>query len=122
MKFGHNVYKEIGIIIFKMEQKISFWQVIFYLSLLVITIWVILKSVGIIQTPFWLEYGVPIAGFVITFLAFYNNLIEKMSQLTINFVTLNSKVDHIDKYIEFLKKDVEFLKKDVSFLKNKISA
>src|SRR3989344_5052134 len=100
-----------------MEQKISIWQVVFYLSLLVITIWVILKSVGIIQTPFWLEYGVPIAGFVITFLAFYQNLIEKINQFAINLVSLNYKVDNLDKD---LSSKIGNIDKDVSFLKKKI--
>ncbi len=100
--------------------------------MLVLTIWLILKVTGVIQTPVWLELGVPVASLIIGVFALYHNLIEKMNQLAINFVSLiskvasldkdlnfkidslNKKVDHLDAKVDHLDMDVEFLKKRIT--------
>jgi hypothetical protein len=44
------------------QQKVSIWQILFYFSMFILTVWLILKVTGVIQTPLWLEYGIPGAG------------------------------------------------------------
>jgi hypothetical protein len=100
-----------------MRRKLNIYDYLFYLSLLVITIWLILKSVGIIQTPFWLEYGVPVGGFVVATLTLYQNLLDKISRLSIGFATLNTKFSHLDNEVKEFKSDI---KRDFSELRNDI--
>lgn len=40
-----------------MKRGINFWDVIAWLALLSIALWVTLKIFGIINTPLWLEYA-----------------------------------------------------------------
>ena len=47
----------------------KFWQGLFYVSWATVVIWAILKSVGIIQTPIWLELGLPTVAAMGTILA-----------------------------------------------------
>lgn len=112
-----------------MEQKVSIWQVLFYLSTAVLTLWLILKVTGVINTPEWLGFGVPIASVIIGVFALYHNLIEKMNQLGINMLTLNSKFDHLDIKVDnldikvdHLDKKVDHLDEDVEFLKKRMAA
>jgi hypothetical protein len=100
-----------------MKRELNVYDYLFYLSLLVILIWLILKSFGIIQTPFWLEYGVPIGGFAIAVLTLYQNLLEKIGKLAINLSVLNTKFSHLEKDVGVLKEDMGLLKTDVSTLK-----
>lgn len=74
--------------------------------MLVLTIWLILKVTGVIQTPLWLELGVPVASLIIGVFALYHNLLEKMNQLAVNMATLSTKFDHLDKDVESLKKRI----------------
>ncbi|MEK6885698.1 MAG: hypothetical protein AABX17_01915 [Nanoarchaeota archaeon] len=37
--------------------KISIWDVLAWLALAFIVVWLILKTLGIINTPLWLEYS-----------------------------------------------------------------
>ena len=40
-----------------MKKKMSVWDIIAWLALLSIVVWVTLKIIGIIKTPLWLEYA-----------------------------------------------------------------
>lgn len=99
------------------EKKFDFWGTIFYASLLILAVWLILKSIGITQTPFWLEYGVPFGTFTIGFLAFYQKLLDKVNLIAVGLASLTIKVEHIDKDIEILKKDMVIVKDDITILK-----
>lgn len=79
-----------------MRKRISPWQVLFYVSWSVVALWLILKLTGIINTPVWLEYGVPIAGLLLGALAHYQHIIETLAKLVV-------KVEHLDKDVEMLK-------------------
>jgi len=46
-----------------MKRKINIWDLIAWLVLIGIVVWLILKTFGIINTPLWLEYA-PIYGAV----------------------------------------------------------
>ena len=72
------------------------WDYLFYLSMFIILLWVILKSVCIIKTPFWLEYGIPIATFVLGFITFFQSIESRISKIEIMLV-------HHDRDIERLK-------------------
>ncbi|MEK6937059.1 MAG: hypothetical protein AABW58_03230, partial [Nanoarchaeota archaeon] len=72
-----------------MKRELNFWDYVFYISLLVIFIWVTLKILGIIQTPLWLEFGIPIYGLLFTTLAFYKNILDSIKEIAIGLATLN---------------------------------
>ena len=86
------------------KHKIREW--IIYISMGIVVIWIILKSVGIIQTPFWLEYGVPVGSFIAASLTIYKDLIDKLHNL--------------DKDVHSVKNDVSNLKIDIKEVKEKV--
>lgn len=87
-----------------MNEKMSPWQILFYVSWSVVALWLILKLTGVINTPFWPEYGVPLAGLLLGLLSFYQNIVEQLKELVVGFATLNVKVSHIDQDVEMLKR------------------
>ncbi len=79
----------------------------------IIMVWLILKMTGVIKTPIWLEYGVPIGSFVIGFLVFYQSLFDKLlalygeiGKLHANDARIDEKLVHIDRDIETIKRVV----------------
>ena len=90
--------------------------------MLVLTIWLILKVTGIIQTPLWLELGVPVASLIIGIFSLYTNLIESMGKLAVNIATLSTKFDYLNVDVRTLNTKVDNLDKDVEFLKRRITA
>jgi|SRR3989338_2379360 len=46
------------------EQKIKLYDTIIWGGLIYITIWLILKMAGVIQTPLWIEYSPALIGIV----------------------------------------------------------
>ncbi len=97
-----------------MGYKLNFWDYVFYTSMSIVLLWILLKSVGIIQTPFWLQYGLPASSFVIGVFALYYNLVKSITDLTI-------KTGNVEKDVEILKDNNKSLKYDVNILKNKIT-
>lgn len=87
-------------------KEISVWQLLFYISWAILSIWLILKVAGIIQTPLWLEYGVPIGSLIIGIFGLYHNIIEAFNKVSVNLAALSSKVDHIEKDLELVKTKV----------------
>ncbi len=104
----------------RLEGKYLFWHIVFYFSLFIISVWVILKSVGIIQTPFWLEYGVPMGGLVLGLLAFHNNIFSALKDLTVGQAILSTKVTHLETKVNHLDEDVEYLKNDFTIIKTDV--
>lgn len=96
-----------------LENKVRFWEIVFYFALSVITGWLILKSIGVIQTPFWLQYGLPVGGFVLGILAFHHNIYSALRELAVGQAVLTTKVTHLEKKVDHLDEDVECLKKDM---------
>ena len=80
-----------------------FWQAMFYLGWSIVAIWTLLKSLEIIHTPVWLEYGVPLLGLLIGALALYTAVMDKITMLSVNLATLNASFIHVEKDIEALK-------------------
>lgn len=104
-----------------METKFSIWRGIFYGSLTTIMIWLLLKIVGIIQTPIWLEYGVPIGSAVFAMLSFHKDLLENIIGVKVDLATVTVKVEHLDKDIECIKKDLGLVKSDIEIVKTKVN-
>ncbi len=102
-------------------KKISFWQLLFYFSWAVLTFWLILKITGVIKTPLWLEYGVPLGGLILGIFGLYQNILESIGKLTVQMTALTMKVDHLDKDAEILKKDIGLLKDNVSILRKELT-
>ncbi len=99
-----------------------FWRIMFYVSWGTVALWVLLKSIGVIKTPFWLEFGVPAAGVVISVFSLFTNLNDKITKLSVDFATLATKFEHFDKEVNqrfstvtqqigHLDDDLEFVKK-----------
>jgi hypothetical protein len=89
------------------------WDYLFYLSMAILTIWFILKATGVINTPFWLEYGIPLGSLMLGFLTIYHTITDKFLSLSANDARMEEHLKHIDKDLEVVKKDVEFLKRAV---------
>ena len=88
----------------------SIWDYLFYLCWSVLMLWFILKVFGVINTPIWLEYWVPLGSFVLGFLMFYQSFMDKIlsliasiSKLAVNDARMESRLDHIEKDVEILK-------------------
>jgi len=97
-------------VVIEPHMKRPIWDYLFYASMSVLTIWLILKVVGIIKTPVWLEYGVPIGSAIVSFATLFqsiNNKFDKIndsiSDLRSSDARLESKLIHLDRDIERLK-------------------
>lgn len=93
------------------KQRISLWQILFYLSMSVVLAWLILKLTGIIQTPIWLEFGVPIAGLFFGVFTMYHNLMKAMNKVGIGLATLTLEVKHMGEDVRSLNDDMKTVKK-----------
>jgi len=90
----------------KMKREVTKWEISVYVALSIIFIWLILKVTGVIHTPPWLEYGVPIASGLFAFLGLYRDLMEKFYTLRIEVVQMKSDIGHLDKDMEIVKKSL----------------
>ena len=81
------------------------WQLLFYFSMSVLTVWLILKIIGIIQTPAWLEYGVPIGSLILGLFGLYRDLLKSINGIAVGLAVVSTKIDHIDNDVESLKKE-----------------
>ena len=91
-------------------RKVNYWELGFYASLIALTIWLILKVIGVIQTPVWLEYGIPIGSLIIGFLTFYQNIINAIHEVTKGLAVITSRVNHVEEKVDNLNKDMKELK------------
>ena len=101
------------------QNRISFWQIVFYISWSVLAVWLILKVTGVIKTPIWLEYGVPVSGLMIGTFGIYHHILERINNLAVGLATLTVKVDHIDKDAESLKLSLNRIDERVEFIESK---
>lgn len=102
------------------KREITVWFIIFHICMGIIIIWVILKSIGVIQTPFWLEYGLPMSTFVLGFLALYYDLIKSINKVAIGLAVLTTKFGHLEKDVGRIDQKTDRLEIDVSSIKRKI--
>ncbi|MBI4141207.1 hypothetical protein HY485_05210 [Candidatus Woesearchaeota archaeon] len=88
----------------------SIWDYLFYLCWSVLAIWFILKVFGIINTPIWLEYWVPLGSFLLGFLMLYQSIMDKIIVLSNSDARMEIRLGHLETGLDHIKKDVEFLK------------
>ncbi len=86
-----------------LPQKISAWDIIFFMSMGVLTLWLILKLTGVIQTPLWLEVGIPVATMIVGFGSLYTNLLEKVNRIAVDTAETRIRMNHFEKDMEFVK-------------------
>lgn len=98
--------------------KEKFWTMVFYCSLGVLTLWLFLKISGFIQTPVWLEYGVPVASLILTLFSSFKGVFERLAILSTKFDHVTWRIDHVDRDIDCLKNSVGVLLADVTVLKS----
>lgn len=88
-----------------MTKRISIWDILAWLALAFIVVWLILKTLGIINTPLWLEYSplyaaAYIAGWQIHKLESVSKRVEELSKFKdatineINNIRLNCTKNH----------------------------
>lgn len=80
-----------------------FWELMFYASIATLIIWAILKSVGVINTPAWLEFGVPVIGLAFAALSFYQNLADKFTALAVTIAGHTVRLEHLERDVEQIK-------------------
>ena len=102
-----------------MIRKLTFWDYVFYLSLLTTTIWLILKLTGIINTPLWLEVGLPTGSLIIGLFSIYERIMKEVRDTQ---KTLHKTIVEV----EYLRKDFNslesLLKSELFLIKTKIGA
>lgn len=97
-------------------------EYLFYAGLGVLTLWLILKVTGVIQTPVWLEYGVPIGSGILAAFNLLRTLMKEMSAVRSDVARVDSKVTHIDRDVERVKDELSELREDVTGLKVDVGA
>jgi len=80
----------------------DFWEALFYGSLGVFLLWAILKSIGIIGSPIWLEIGVPVLSAGIALGSFYQR-----------FKQVEKDVTKVETDINKVKGDVDTMKYNI---------
>ncbi|MAF34661.1 hypothetical protein CMO91_02345 [Candidatus Woesearchaeota archaeon] len=61
--------------------KHSVWHYVFLLSWTVLAIWVVLKTIGVINTPPLLEFGLPASAVVIGVFALYTDIVKQIHKI-----------------------------------------
>lgn len=98
-----------------------FWHGVFYTSIITLLTWIILKSVGIIQTPFWLEIGLPLISVIFGGLALYQNVIHHLGSLSAGLAAIKTEMKHVWKKLNHIDQDTNILKQDVNIIKQDVS-
>lgn len=96
-------------------RKLNVWDYIFYGSMLVLTIWLILKVTGVIKTPAWLEYGDLSAGIIIGVFSLYHNLLKTLMHVVVTVDHLEFDVHTLKDAMRIVKQDIDSLKKHIRF-------
>ena len=109
-----------------MERK-TFWDIMFHVGLSMVLLWYFLKSFGIINTPFYLNYGLPTLGAVLTVLSIYHNFLQPIyetkgdvRELKADIKYVTKRVDHLEKDMHVVTKDINLLKTDMAQVKTKL--
>ena len=91
--------------------KDNIWRILFYVSMGTLTLWLILKVTGVINTPVWLEFGVPVASLVLGLLALYRDVMKNIVGLSVGLTTLTTKFEYFAGDMGSLKKGMVRLDK-----------
>ena len=88
------------------------WDVIIWLSLIILILYIIAKLIGLINTPEWLSL-VPIITLVFFAGAFYQKVIYALERIY-------HRTDYLKKNIDDIKTTLTKHDKELTFLSNKI--
>lgn len=91
----------------------SGWDILFYLSLASLLIWLILKLTGVINSPPLLEYGFPILSVALAFFTLYQGLNNRLAAISIGVARTETKVEYIEKEMGIIKLDVARIETEV---------
>ena len=97
------------------------WHILFHVGMGIVVLWLILKSFGIIKTPFWLEYGLPGAGVVLGIFALYYNLIQDIHKISTGLLVLTTRFDHLENTVHQVGGKVDRLEDDMRIGKIKLN-
>ncbi|MBI4139366.1 hypothetical protein HY483_00200 [Candidatus Woesearchaeota archaeon] len=101
-------------------KKVSTGDFVFYSAMGVLTLWLILKIIGVIKTPLWLEYGVPLGSLILGGVMFYHTLTDSIRSLAISVATLATRVDHVEQYFKDLKEDMKLVKDELTGIRKDV--
>ena len=73
-----------------MKDKSLLWMILFWLGMLIIFAWFFLKAIGVINTPFYIEY-LPMIGWIFSMGAFFQMFMDFRTRLA----KLERRVDNI---------------------------
>lgn len=93
-----------------MRTKHTIWEISFYISLLIILIWLILKLIGIINTPAFLEYGVPILSAMYALFALYRDLLDRINRISNGLTKVFIAVEHLETKVGYVENELNLLK------------
>jgi len=65
-------------------RKLNVYDYLFHVSLIIFVLVLIISSVGIVESKFWVEYRFPAFAFALTLFAFYNSLRVNINKLINN--------------------------------------
>lgn len=102
-------------------EKVDLWRWVFYGSLLVLSVWLILKVAGVIQTPVWAEYGIPVASLIIGLFACFQGVVESFMKIQVALAVLSTRVSHVETDIDDVKGDVRGVKRDIEGVSRRLS-
>ena len=80
-----------------LKRRISVWEIVFYLSLLSILIWLILKLTGVINTPPILDYGYLVFSGLLAFFAMHQGISNHITRMGYDLTKEVSKIEYLEK-------------------------
>lgn len=84
--------------------KIKIYDIVFWVSMLVIAIWIILKMFGVINSPVWIEM-IPYLGIIFAAGSFYQSVNSMKSDVS----DLKSRTNSIEREMIEVKTDLKYL-------------
>jgi len=102
--------------------KRSVWDWVFYASLGILTVWLIFKVTGVIQTPLIIEYGIPIASLILILFSFFEKFVEWFTTLSKEVGAVKVDVEHVKGDVGRVKGEVEHMEKRVERVEKDIVA
>lgn len=92
-------------------KKHTFWEISFYISLLLILLWLILKMTGVINTPPFLEYGLPILSAVYASFSIYRDILDRIGRIDKGLTKAFMKIELGERNMAIVQQDIEYLKR-----------
>ncbi len=89
----------------QLEFRSQVYGIIGWTCLAIILIWYILKSVGVIQTPLWLEL-MPVAAGIFAGGAFVQKICSAIAEMKKEIILVKVRVTHLEKDMHFVKAQI----------------